>query len=352
MTLVAPEPVRWYPSRDLKKAVYFYAFFIAYFTLYPWQVASPGESLLQGLRPLAGPRAYVDAVGNIFFYLPLGVLGVLTWRRRDDLWRRVIAVTASGAALALILEAAQAWIPGRDSSVQDLLLNTFGTMVGAGLALTINRDRGSAATSSLVAPRWSTPVVLALAWLVAQWFPFLPVLRVPALRYSLAHAIHLPSGLWLDLADTVIGCLVLSRLLRAVVSRSTWPFALLAAGLVLPLRLFLMAGSVSWVLTLGAAAALLVSRFVVTGSRQETRVLASLAVLVIAARVLGTANTWGTPEPFPLPPFSGLPGAARDAVVRNYAWMFFLYGGTLWMLREVFVRPAQETPRPSTRGAR
>ena len=79
----------------------------------------------------------VDVIVNILGFTPLGFLcALLLLKRKHD--RRVGAVAAAvmlGFCLSLAIEAAQAWLPSRDSSLLDLALNSLGTGAGAAFAV-------------------------------------------------------------------------------------------------------------------------------------------------------------------------------------------------------------------------
>lgn len=78
-----------------------------------------------------------DAVLNYFGFIPFGwvLAGLLTRRRYWPGVFIVLVVTMSGCLLSLGIEFVQTWMPPRNSSLVDLLLNTAGTSVGAGLGL-------------------------------------------------------------------------------------------------------------------------------------------------------------------------------------------------------------------------
>jgi hypothetical protein len=97
-----------------------------------------------GRRALAGPVTFDPADGemrrdvlvNFFGFLPLGI--ALAWvlgfaGRRAAV--TVLLATAAAFAASFFIELAQAWMPTRDSSLRDLLLNTAGAAMGARLAL-------------------------------------------------------------------------------------------------------------------------------------------------------------------------------------------------------------------------
>ena len=165
----------------MKKLFFLCVFVIAYCTLYPWTFVPFHEhsTILEGVRPLVGQGDYLDLVVNLCFYLPFGVLGVLGWWKGSSTAGRWIALAAFGAALSLTLETIQAWVPGRDSSLLDILTNTMGTIAGARLGIAIAGHLPSGLRQGLPSPRRPMPAVLIAAWLVSQWFPFLPILRIP-----------------------------------------------------------------------------------------------------------------------------------------------------------------------------
>lgn len=75
--------------------------------------------------------SYADAgqlLGNIALFLPFGWLVPMLWRRLRSFWTIVVLA----AATSLAIEVSQwLFIFGRQSSVDDVILNTAGAFVGA-----------------------------------------------------------------------------------------------------------------------------------------------------------------------------------------------------------------------------
>ena len=113
------------------------------------------------------------------------------------------------------------------------------------------------------------PAVLASAWLVAQCFPFLPIMRLVPLRQSLIQLARISSVPWLGLAETFVSCLVLSYLLRDSQAKAVRHVPVLVAFLVFPLRLFLQGGAFSWLQVTAAASAFALSLWVLRGSAEK-----------------------------------------------------------------------------------
>jgi len=76
-----------------------------------------------------------DLVLNFLGFVPLGFLltTVLTQSASLSLQKGVLITILTCFFLSLCIEVAQAWMPSRSSSMLDLVMNTFGAGVGAGL---------------------------------------------------------------------------------------------------------------------------------------------------------------------------------------------------------------------------
>lgn len=78
----------------------------------------------------------LDVALNFVGFLPFGVAFALVWRPRRSGWcKLLIGTTLAGCGLSLFIELGQAWMPSRDSSLRDWVLNTVGAAGGAGLLL-------------------------------------------------------------------------------------------------------------------------------------------------------------------------------------------------------------------------
>jgi VanZ like protein len=95
-----------------------------------------------------GERGGADAVRNFLLFIPLGFFA-------SGRFRRALWAVAACAALSLLVETLQQWIPGRDPSASDLLFNAVGAAVGVALA-----------RSSRV---WLRPSRQQAAWLTLAW---------------------------------------------------------------------------------------------------------------------------------------------------------------------------------------
>jgi hypothetical protein len=123
-------------------------------------------------------------------------------------------------------------------------------------------------------------------------------------------------------------------LLRDSPAKAVRRVAVLVAFLVFPLRLFLQGGAFSWLQVTAAASAFALSVWVLSRFSGEAKLLAALALLLVAAKEFAPFALAGTPSPFYFTPFQAFLEANRDAAIRVLAGKFFLYGSSVWMLRE------------------
>ena len=80
-----------------------------------------------GLSP---PAALVEVGLNVLLFLPLSLLGWFVMGRRSVPFWLVV-----GLVVSAVIELAQLAIPGRVSTVQDVVANTAGAAIGAVFAL-------------------------------------------------------------------------------------------------------------------------------------------------------------------------------------------------------------------------
>jgi hypothetical protein len=131
---------------------------------------------------ICGDRGTSDALLNLLFFVPLGVL-------LEDRGWRVLRVAIAGLVLSSSIEALQTVIPGRYSTLGDVVWNTIGAAVGAWLwsARTSWMPPSPARAGFLgnAAAVFAVGITVAFGWLME---PDWPVARyvgqwTPELRY-------------------------------------------------------------------------------------------------------------------------------------------------------------------------
>ena len=134
-------------------------------TLLPSSAAESGQFLR---CIVCGERGVADVILNVMLFLPLGGFLALAGMR----WWRL---GLGAALLSGSIECAQLFIPGRDSSVADVVSNTTGALVGCGAALalarSVRRPRRPHLLQGLVAVGTMVTVVAVTGYLVRPDFP-------------------------------------------------------------------------------------------------------------------------------------------------------------------------------------
>jgi len=162
-----------------------YMALIVYASLYPFD-----DWRIQGIAPWAflsspWPRYWTgfDVLANIAGYAPLGFLLALTILRRvrragdlpPDKRLALVGATLAGAALSLVMEALQTYLPARVPSNVDFGLNAAGALCGALLAAGLEWG-GAVARWTRLRDRWFIEdsrgaLVLLALWPFALLFP-------------------------------------------------------------------------------------------------------------------------------------------------------------------------------------
>ena len=76
-----------------------------------------------------------NVAGNSAMFIPTGIILPVLYKKLDAFWK-IIAV---GALISLCIEVLQLPFASRASDVDDLILNTFGVIVGYGIYMAIKR---------------------------------------------------------------------------------------------------------------------------------------------------------------------------------------------------------------------
>ncbi|MDM0038890.1 VanZ family protein [Variovorax sp. J22G21] len=157
-----------------------YAALILYASLYPF-----ADWRDQGIAPWAylaapWPKYWTgfDFAINIAGYVPLGFLAALTvlrTRAAASGARAVLRATLAGAAISFAMETLQSYLPARIPSNVDFGFNTAGTLLGAVLAVGLER-MGAIAHWHRTRSNWFVEdargaLVLLALWPVALLFP-------------------------------------------------------------------------------------------------------------------------------------------------------------------------------------
>ncbi len=310
----------------LRLLVLVFAGIVTYGSLYPFDFRP-----LQGgeLRALSDSLLRLstrgDILGNVVLFVPLGLLARLAWPRQR-LW---VLLLWSGL-LALLVQLAQLFLPSRDASLQDVLWNLLGVILGiAGAGL----GRRLLAAGLPLATGDAFALLLLGLWLAARLSPFVPSLDWQQIKDSLKPLLLHPQ--W-DLAK-----LLVQTALWAVAARLWWalwrgpaPLAVYLAGLALVFlgETLVVANVVTLPALLGALLGLLLWRLV-SRWRHGDALLAVCLMGALLIKGLSPFQLRPAPVDFNWLPLHGFLGALTLFNVAVLLEKAYFYGALLWISR-------------------
>jgi len=139
---------QWLQLHWLDTLIGFYIFFIVYSTIIPFDFIFSLDQINHRLHkiawnPLYGKEnniSFSDMIANIIFFMPLGIL--LALRKilkeyRNFLWSEWLQICATGAIISFSVEILQIFTRSRYPAINDIVMNTGGTFIGAACILGI-----------------------------------------------------------------------------------------------------------------------------------------------------------------------------------------------------------------------
>jgi VanZ family protein len=241
---------------------------IAYGSLYPFNFMPDAVDggLWDAVQRLSWARAgRADRIYNVLLYLPAGFCLALWLNAYCRRWIAVLVATLLGTLFSLGIEVAQVYLSPRVPSLIDLLLNSLGTLLGAGAGITWRALSGwmHLPLRPEKPPRDPGAALLICLWLAWRFAPFIPQFDLARLKAALAPLIHPQISLsttwlyltcWLVISQACTALVSSSRTLEAllslialvmlgrlvVVGQTFIPSELLALVVLLPILVFTM----------------------------------------------------------------------------------------------------------------
>jgi VanZ family protein len=261
--------------------------------------------------------------------VPLGLVAVLAFRRRRSRSLAATAAIAFGFLLSVSMELLQVYVPGRDSSLLDVLTNTLGTAAGAGFAIYF--EGGIRQLMERRAGQFrAAATLLLLVWAVSELYPLFPEIGRSHVRQELTLLLRV-RGLsvvetWANAAEWFAAGLALDALFAHMRT-----FGLALAMLCVPAQLIIAGRSLTIAEIAGALLALALWRFVPRGSR--ARCCAWMLGSAILLRQFQPFFFLAVPQPFSWIPFAATLESSREAATAIIARKAFDYGALVWALR-------------------
>jgi VanZ family protein len=308
---------------------------IAYGSLYPWNfeftsaAGNPVRILLHGWPGEWTRYVLRDIILNVVIYMPLGLVAVLAFRTRRSRSLAASAAIAFGFLLSVSMELLQVYVPGRDTSLLDVLTNTLGTAAGAGFAICFE-DGIRQLLERRAGQFRAAATLLLLVWAVSELYPLFPEIGRSHLRQELTLLFHF-RGLsvvetWANAAEWFAAGLALDALFARMRT-----FGLAIAMLCVPSQLFITGRSLTAAEIAGALLALALWHFV----RRESRAPCCAWMLgsAILLRQFQPFYFLAVPQPFSWIPFAATLESSREAATAIITRKAFDYGALIWVLR-------------------
>ncbi len=312
----------------------FFAFLILYGTLYPFaavDTAQVWDILPRFLDSLHHRPGRGDVLSNVVLFLPFGFFGMQALLQRAPRLARLILVCVLGAGLSFFIECTQTFIVGRDTSVFDFALNSFGTFVGS-CAGWIDWNRRLADGLKSHRPPSIFPVLLLGAWLGFRLFPYVPTIDFQHVKDAIK---PLLTGVIspMDVLRHFIVCLVIGRLLQSMLTpgRALVAMPVLVLG-VIAAKPFLMTRVMNLSEIIGATAAVMLWVSVLARLPFRTSILALLLALQVTVQGVIPFQLTAHAIEFSLVPFKGFEGGSMAINLQAFLEKVFLYGSLIWLL--------------------
>lgn len=317
---------------------------IAYGSLYPFNLKPDAvdRGFWSALQELSWARAgRGDRISNVLLYLPLGFCLLLWLNTKLHQGVAFALAILIGSTLSLCIEVAQVYISRRVPSLTDLMLNAFGTSLGAIIGMGWDAIAGwmHLPTRAEKPTRDPAAALLVLLWLTWRFAPFVPHFDLGKLKSALQPLFH-PQFVFSEVLIYLTYWLVVSRAVIALVSRPRTLEALLlliAGVLVGRLVVANQAFVPSELLALLLLLPMVLAMHWMTPTPRRMFLLASTLGTFLFVR-LTPFDFAASPAPFDFWPFLPLLHVGAAEVLRLIDWpdifgTLFLFGAVLWVVR-------------------
>ncbi len=309
--------------------------FIVYGSLFPFSFqahedASPLAVLLTTWH--SWPTQLGNFIGNIFFYLPLGFLGVLSMGESIRGAIRFGVIVAVGVALCFSMELSQVYIPVRVTAFDDIYANVLGTSLGATAGLVLGADFLWGLRPVLRAR--PIPILLLGAFLAYRLYPYVPSVNLQSYWQALKPVVRHPHFDAYDIARYVVMWLVVAVLGQALIGVTCLRRFLVPGMLcVLGAKVAIRDNSVSVAEIVGVAVAFLAWLGI---SRTNTKMGVIMITLMLAgfvvAQRLQPFHFLTVGHAFGWVPFASFLHGSMGVNAQSALEKFFFYGALIWML--------------------
>lgn len=275
---------------------------------------------------------YADIIGNLLFYIPLGMVLIHAFPKDWPPFIRVLMTIFLGASLSFSIEYLQQMTINRVSSFLDVMLNSTSTAIGAFLGLVFQIDAKHIPKILKKNSTYALPLLLIGLWFTIHTIPFIPDIGIYKLTHRIKDLLKMEYTLN-EVAAWFAGYLIVFLALREIIREDLfwWAFMLLGAfSLVAPLVILNQHLSFDECLGLMGALILMVCTIKIPLSTLAKPAFHLLWILILIA-ALGPFTFTENAQTFHWIPFTGFLETGSEQGSISFARKLFIYTGTLWL---------------------
>lgn len=310
------------------------AFLVSYGSLYPFGFQADDASWPEffefatdwSIRTSRG-----DFIANVLLFAPIGFVGLLASRREGRRRVPLSLTVAIALLLALALQVAQLWVPGRSPEVGDAVVNAIGLALGMAVAHVLGRF-GNQTVAGDRRSMLAAPLLLALLWIAYRWFPLVPTLDLQNLKDALKPLLLTPS---LDPTRVLInaaGWLAWMLILLRCQIRGLGTLAIgIAAVIVVALQPLFVGNGIS----ANNVAGLVIALALLPALRHPKAApsIALLLLITLLANGLHPYRFSPWTNSFEWLPFAGFLRGSMEGNAVSLIFKCYFYGSTLFLMR-------------------
>jgi VanZ family protein len=171
-----------------------YLLFIVYGSLFPFTGWRPSQHDIWSvwMKEWSGKVSHSDLLTNILVYIPFGFLLALNVASKLGFVSRVLLSAVLGTMLSVSMEYLQMFLPGRTSSLNDVLLNALSSCCGALCAWLQGQQSQFGKRVRSLRQQWFTAgritdigLIILGAWALMQLAPCIPSLDIGDIKNGL-----------------------------------------------------------------------------------------------------------------------------------------------------------------------
>jgi VanZ family protein len=286
-----------------------------------------------------------DLLSNIALFVPFGVAGMLSTRNLRVPFLNVFLILASGLILAVGLQFAQLYLPGRIAALNDAIWNILGLTLGMFFAFVANKYILKLQIGVRSIP--IIPLVLLGVWSAYRLVPFVPTLDFQVIKNSLKPLLIQPDISLLAVFINTVSWMLAGHFLKYLTG--TWgasgKLGLFMVSL-FGLEILIVENAVTASNVVGALIALIVSAYLLYRAKEMGTILTILLPISIVLQALAPFDLRPVIDTFNWLPFHSFFGGSMYHNILALLQKIFFYCGLIFLLRELgltWLRAALQT---------